>query len=55
MAQTDAHQAEVNAAVGDVTVPGRTPAAPAAVCLIQQRPLTPGAGVVDDIGPGVLG
>lgn len=53
--ETDAHQAEVNAAAGDVTVPARTPAAPAAARLIQQRPLTPCAGVVDDIGTGWRG
>ncbi|KTG37678.1 hypothetical protein cypCar_00029180, partial [Cyprinus carpio] len=37
-ALSDAHQAEVNAAAGDVMIPGRIPAAPAAVCLIQRRP-----------------
>lgn len=35
---TDAHQAEVNAAAGDVMIPARFPSTPAAVCLIQQRP-----------------
>ncbi len=37
MALTDAHQAEVNAAAEEVMIPGRIPAAPAAVCLIQRR------------------